>query len=311
MTQQIFTDWKPEHGQLWGQVPLLLKHSLADNPLFSDAALAELIEAYPREHYDLCRMGEVGSNRRYWREGEIGDASGADVMAAVRDGRMWINLRRTMDVDARYRRLLDEIFAELAGRVPGFDTFKHNFGILISSPKAQVYYHADVPGQSLWQIRGVKKVTVYPNIEALLSRADFEEIVLGTTEEEIRYESWFDDYAQVYDLQPGEMLNWPLNCPHKVENHDVVNISVTTEHWTEAVKRNYAVNYANGVLRHRFGITPASTATTGIGYYAKLALAGAWKYGGLQKAHQFKRMVDFKVNPKAADFMTDIPAYQR
>ncbi|MEO1197645.1 MAG: cupin-like domain-containing protein [Pseudomonadota bacterium] len=311
MTQKIFTDWQPKHAALWGQHPLRLKHSLAESPLFSNSALAELISSYPREHYDLLHTAEVGAARREWREGEIGSASGEDVMDAVRDGRMWINLRRVMEVDARYDGVLKDIFAELSSRVPGFDPYKLNLGILISSPKAQVYYHADIPGQSLWQIRGTKRVYVYPTIETLLPKPTLEGIILGSTEEEFDYEPWYDDCAQVVDLEPGEMLHWPLNCPHRVENHDMLNVSLTTEHWTEELKRHYVVNYANGVMRHRFGLTPKGHDTTGLGYYAKLGLAGIWKVAGLQKSKEVKRTVDFRLNPQAADFMLDIPAYQR
>ncbi len=45
------------------------------------------------------------------------------------------------------------------------------------------------------------------------------------------------------------MLHWPLNCPHRVENRDSVNVSLTTEHYTKEIRTSYAVNYANGLLR--------------------------------------------------------------
>jgi len=54
------------------------------------------------------------------------------------------------------------------------------------------------------------------------------------------------------------MVHWPLNCPHRVENEDCLNISVTTEHWTTDLRKQYAVNYANGILRRKFGFTDPS-----------------------------------------------------
>src|SRR5712692_7177672 len=65
-------------------------------------------------------------------------------------------------VDSRYRQLVDRMFEEIAAKVPGFEVPKgHQEGILISSPRAEVYYHADLPSQSLVQIAGRKRVYVY------------------------------------------------------------------------------------------------------------------------------------------------------
>ena len=175
--------------------------------------------------------------------------SGEKTIEAIENGRIWLNLRKVHEVDARYAKLLSDIYGEFEDKVPGLKTFKHNFGILISSPKATVFYHCDVPGQSLWQIAGRKKVYVYPNHEPFLDQATMERIVLGTQEEEVPYETWMDDYAEIYDLKPGEMLHWPLNGPHRVINADCMNISVTTEHYTDAIRKTYSLNYANGIIR--------------------------------------------------------------
>ncbi len=97
-------------------------------------------------------------------------------------------------------------------------TYKHNLGILVSSPGAQVYYHADIPGQALWQIAGRKRVYIYPNTSPFLEPESIENIVMGTQEEEIPYQTWFDAHAEIHDLKPGDMLHWPLNGPHRVVN---------------------------------------------------------------------------------------------
>lgn len=311
MSGSIFTNWPPQTADLFGRHIVKLQHCLHESPLFTDEALAALIENYPRKNYDLAFMGKPGEPRHLWREGEIGSAKGHDIIDAIKTGRMWINLRRVMEVDERYAALLKSIYDELEARVPHFETFKHNFGILISSPNAQVYYHADVPGQSLWQIRGRKRVWVYPNSAPFLRPDQIEAIVLNMTEEEIAYEPWYDDYAEVIDLEPGEMLHWPLNAPHRVVNHDVLNVSITTEHWTADIRKVYAVNYANGVLRRRFGIKNPARHFDGVGPYAKAALVALYKYSGLQRLSEVKRTVDFRIDPVAPGKMVDIPAYVR
>lgn len=305
----IFKSFTDQDKALWGRHTVQLEHTLHEHELFSDEALMDLIDRFPRDKYNLITMGQPGAPRAYWREGEKGDATGADVFEAIANGRLWINLRKVMDVDKRYADLLDEMFEEARGHVPDFETFKRNMGILVSSPGAQVYYHCDIPGQSLWQVRGRKKVYLYPNTAPFLPEPEMEKVILGETEEEIHHESWFDDHATVIELAPGQMLHWPLNAPHRVENLDMLNISITTEHYTDDIRKQYAVRYANGVLRSRLGMQNLSPAIDTPSLYPKMALAAAFKFGGLQKAKAFKHVVDFRVAKDKPDGVMDIPSY--
>jgi len=261
-------------------------------------ALADLIDRYPREQYALVQMGPQGSPRRSWREGDIGGLKGSRVVDAIRQGRMWLNLRNVSHVDARYRELLDEAFDELSRRVPGFSSFNRTSGILISSPNAQVYYHADLPGQSLWQIHGRKRVFVYPNKPPFLTEQQLENIALYEVEVDMHYEPDYDRQAQVFEIGAGDMLHWPLNAPHRVENLDCLNVSMTTEYWTEDIRRSQVINLANGILRYKAGLTPRSRAINGPAFWAKAVLqAGVRRSGLLQKARKARRAIEFKLDP--------------
>lgn len=308
MNNEIISDWKPEYAETYGQENLLLHHRLNETGLFTREALAEVIDRYPNELYNLNTMGFDPENP-VWREGTKGDFSGEQVIDAIERGRMWMNLRSLESVDDRYAKVLNRIFEEFENNVPGFETFKRKFGVLISSPLVQVFYHADVPGQALWQLEGEKRVYVYPNEAPFLKQKDLEGIVMGLTEEEIPYERSFDDGAIVYDLKPGEVLHWPLNCPHRVENKDCLNISVTTEHWTSDLRKQYAVNYANGVLRRKFGMNDLSQDITGLPVYPKAALALAWRKLKIDSNNKFVRMIEFRVDPASDIGITDVPAF--
>lgn len=307
MTHPIFTKWSESNNERFGRSTLHLQHRLAESGLFSHEALARLIEKMPEDHYNINTMGYDHDNP-VWREGTMAGVAGDDVIKAIAKGRMWLNMRKVQEIDKDYARLLRSIYKEFSDNVPGFATFRESLGILISSPKVQVFYHADVPGQSLWQLEGRKNVYIYPNTEPYLTQQALEGIILGDTEEEIPYMPRFDEDAEIYDLGPGEMLNWALNGPHRVVNQDCLNISVTTEHWTSEIRRSYAVNYANGVLRKKFGLSNLSRDINGASVYPKAALAVAWRKLNLNKGDEFVRMVKFAVDPNVENGMRDIEA---
>lgn len=307
MTQQIFTDWTGDLSKKWSHEPLLAHHSLHTHPLYSMEALAELIDRYPRQHYALVQMGPQGSARRTWREGDIGGVKGVDVIKAITAGRMWLNMRNVHAVDARYREILDQIFEEVRDNVGSYETFNRSCGILISSPNAQVYYHADLPGQSLWQLHGRKRVYVYPAEPPFLTEEQLENIALFEVEVDMKYEQAYDQHAQVFEIGGGDMLHWKLNAPHRVENLDCLNVSMTTEHWTESIRRSQMINMANGILRQKAGLKPASRATQGAGFWAKAALqAGIKRSGLLKKERKARRPVQFKLDPEHLGEIIDI-----
>lgn len=310
MGQSIISDWQEDHAAKFSQEDLRLHHRLKDTGLFSLESLSELIDKCPSTHYNLNTMGYDPENP-LWREGIVRKSSGKEVIDSLTKGRIWLNMRGVEEIDSRYKALLDDIFSEFESYVPGFSTFKTRMGILISSPMVQVFYHADIPGQSLWQLEGEKRVFVYPTGDPYMSQKSMEGIILGETEEDIPFHSDFDKAARVYDLKAGEMLHWPLNCPHRIENKNCLNISVTTEHYTNDIRKSYAVNFANGILRRKFGMNSLSPSITSPSAYPKAAMALMWKKLNLGKGSQFKSMIDFTIDPLSESGIVDIPAFAK
>jgi hypothetical protein len=306
----ILTNWQAHHARLFGEHSLQLTHRLADSPLFTDAALARLIEKSPREKYHVNYSQKTPGNPPKRREGEIRNLSGTQVLDVVKTGNIWINLTAPADVDPAYGELLEDIYAEFEDRVPGFKSYKRRLTLLISSPNVSVKYHSDVPGQSLWQVRGEKKLYVYPNKAPFISQPALEKLILGQLREtDMPFEPWFDDYAEIHDLTPGQMIHWPLNGPHRVVNGNMLNVSFTTEHWTDELRKSYAVNYANGIIRGTTGAKSLSQQTMGLSYYAKLGLAAGVKFTPLNPQKQKVYKVDFRVDPKAPEGICDIDGY--
>ena len=113
-----------------------------------------------------------------------------------------------------------------------------------------VYFHVDGPPSFLWHVRGRKRVWVYPHLdERVLSRELLEDVYAGTRQEYVPYRSAFDDDAEVFDLEPGQVAMWPHNAPHRVTNLDSFNVSLVTDHWTPESRRRARLYKANRFLR--------------------------------------------------------------
>lgn len=303
--RDLIANWQPHHEVLFGQHAIKLKHRLVETGLFTREALGRVIERCPKQELGLESISlQNDSPCRVY--GELGSASGLDAIAAIEKGQMWMNIRRLMDWAPEYHDLLNNIFDEFEARMPGLKTFKRNIGVLISSPNAYVPYHADIQGQSLWQISGVKRVFIYPVSDVFVPPRNVEKIMLRETNEDMRYQAWFDECATAVDLNPGEMLTWPLYAPHRVQNHDCLNISVTMEHWTPSIWNAYAVHYGNGVLRRTLGLQNTSTRYEGLHVYPKAALAYLWKKTGKQMSGDVIKRRSFRIDASSATGRIDI-----
>jgi len=238
----------------FGRRTVIGHHGLEHHALFTDQALIDLLDHFPRERLFALSMGtdptQVGENRLALHDG----VSGAELLRAVKNGRLWLNVTRVDRADARYRRLLDGLYQSLAAQVPGFSPDESQGTLLISSPHALVYYHADGPAGVLWHLRGRKRVWVYPALDPrYMKRELLEDIIAGVRHEYLPYETAYDEGAQVYDLEPGQWIAWAQNAPHRVTNLDSVNVSLSTEYFTRASRQRSRVYVANRFFRTHLG----------------------------------------------------------
>ncbi|WP_051580367.1 cupin-like domain-containing protein [Pseudonocardia acaciae] len=300
---RIIQRLEPRHRAVWGRHTVKLRHGLTELDLFSDEVLAALLDTYDEKRLIMHTMADDVST---WKSVARGGVSGRRILDAVRSGRVWINMTDVQDADPRFRELLDAIYAEWAREVPGFNAFKRKIGLLVSSPNARVFYHCDPAGQALWQVRGRKRIYLYPPAPPFLQPAELENVIRSVTAEELSYQPWYDDHAEVYDLEPGQMLHWALNCPHRIDNHDEINVSLTSEHFTPEILRRWAVNYGNGVLRS-LGYTPRSRSVHGAAFWTKVAVTTLWR-ATVQERQSYKRVPEFVPDPDAPNGVRPIAA---
>lgn len=256
-------------GVLPGRGVLHARHRLPSLDLFSDEALADLFDAHPPHDLHLHTMGHCPVAQD-WRRGERGGLSGPELVRAVRQGRLWVIALRIYRHNPTYRALVDALYADLARQVPGFRPFNLSANLLVSSPEAQVYYHADASPTILWHVRGRKRLLLYPAEDArFIRRDDLEAIFAGRRGEEIPFRAEYDQSAEVFTLEPGDFLTWPQSAPHRIENIGGLNVSLSTEFFTPESNLRQAVYNANLYFRERFGLPFRDTRIDGPAAWAK------------------------------------------
>jgi hypothetical protein len=243
-------------------------------------------------------MGEDLEDWRSWRRGSAGTMSGERLLSAVKEGRLWLNLRHANQHLADFSDLCDEIAAEKE-RALKTKVLNRDLGLLISSPNARVFYHLDVPYSSLWQVRGEKRFWLYPRTEPFVRPAWLERCVHGTAEGQMPFNPAWDDVADTRTLTPGEVITWPQNAPHRVDNGPMMNVSVSMEFMTPRARVRANVLHANGLLRTHLGWTPKIQARPGPAMAAKLMLAAAHKGATAHKARAPVLAETFQVDPAA------------
>ena len=264
--------------------------------MFCDEGLVQVLDAYPRDKLGVFTMGEDPVAWTSWKRGTAEGLSGADLLEAVKTGRIWLNLREVNSVMESYAGLAREIFGDIEGYT-GIKTFRHDVGLLISSPNAQVFYHLDATPVTLWQIRGEKRMWVYPRRAPFVTDEAIERIVLRETAEQFAYQPEFDQGAEVRDLTPGVMVSWPQNAPHRLVNGPMLNVSLSIEYLTPEALLRANLIYANGVLRRRLGARPRLREGYGPANLAKFGLARAAKALKLQRPVSTKLGPSFRLEP--------------
>jgi hypothetical protein len=307
MQTAVLTDWSPAKAAGFGKQTVIGQHTLHQRPMFSDAGLADLLDRYPRAAFGIHTMGSKRADKDGFRKGTPGDLSGADLLEAVRRGRLWINLRNANAHLPEYAALCDEMFGELDA-ANGIKTMKRDVGVLISSPNARVFYHLDIPLVTLWQIKGEKTMYVYPRGGKFARDEQIEAIVLREREEEISYDPGFDADAETVHMTPGVVASWPQTAPHRIDNGNCLNVSLSCEFMTMASLVHANALYANGAMRRWWGVNPSIEADSAAAKAVKAAMARGFKLMNSRQSFEQKNAPTFVVDLSAENAVRDLSA---
>jgi len=259
---------------------LPFNHALHGTALFTDEALIRLIDTHPREDLHIHHMRGTCENPVHI-DADIGALTGEQVLAAIQRGKIWLSVVHIEESHAEYARLLNELYDELEAQ-SAIRTLRHTrlANLLISSPAAEVFYHADAQPNVLWHIRGRKKMIVYPPWDARFLSADNRELcLLGMLMDDV-YRPELEAHAVTFDMRPGDAVTWPQSTPHRVVNVEGLNVSISSEHHTRISKRRQRVAAANWFLRNRFGLPTRSLETGGVSALTKRSVYLACRAAG-------------------------------
>ncbi|MDB2439253.1 hypothetical protein N9W89_11100 [Hellea sp.] len=247
---QLSYAWPEEMQSKLGKALFQATHNAHLSPQFSDEKLAELLEAYPREKLGIYRFPTYENASGKAEHGCAPHLTGAEILKAVQTGKIWLNLRAVNREVPEYKALADTIFEDLR-TASGVSTLKEDMGVLISSPNIHVHYHLDIPLVCLVQLRGEKEIIVYPAGDPYVSSDEISDLVLNLKDEQMHYDAAFDSAATVVEMSPGVAVTWPQTAPHRVQNGNSMNVSLSCEFMTpEAILKANAL-HTNAILRKK------------------------------------------------------------
>lgn len=282
---------------LTSQQALHFRHALSSTGLFDDDALARLLDDYPANDIHVTTMtAGAGPDEPIssWRVGTTAGLSGREIMTAVSRGQLWVNVKRLAENSPTYKTILSDLYQKLADHLHCEPPKWQRATLLISSPRASVYYHADSIPNVLWHIRGEKKVFVYPyDNPHFASPEEIEMICSGEAEEQLKYKADFEASAQCFQLRPGQAVTWPQHSPHRVINTQGLNVSLSTEHITPEARRKVNLYRGNRVLR-KMGVQPRINRPDSLAGRTKQALG---VYHSAMKKVRRKAPISFKLTP--------------
>jgi hypothetical protein len=302
MAKRKLVPWTASQAASFGSEIVAAKHHLQDLNLFSDDGLVHFLEAQPRHSLQAFTMGSDPTKYKEWHSVDTAGISAKDILTAVARGKLWLNIHRVHLFHKEYRDLLEEIYAELSTLCPALRTVNRNATLIISSPRALVYYHVDAQPNLLWHIRGKKRLWLYPaNDRTLIDQELMEDIFASFADEEIPYRTEFDQKATVFEIGPGDVLSWPQNSPHRVTNLEGLNVSLSTVHETAESDRRKLVYCANRLFRRSYQLPLRSVRESGIGAYLKRAGFRAFRRAGMVHTPARRAyLAKFRIDPKSS-----------
>jgi hypothetical protein len=237
----------------FGRAPFLIRHHLADHPLFGLPRLVELAQALPGHRVEY-NAGDVAVSQDPTATPRTG-LSVAETIRRIEECRSWMVLKN-VELDPAYRDLLDACLAEVLGIDHPYTRgvgLREAF-IFVSSAGAVTPYHMDPELNFLLQIRGGKQMHVFPGDDrAILSEPELERFHAGAHRNMV-FRDEYQQKARTFELRPGDGLHVPVAHPHWVKvGPEGYSISFSITFLTRLVERQAVLYQLNHAARQKGG----------------------------------------------------------
>jgi hypothetical protein len=229
--------------------PFLIRHRLAEHPLFEFDALRTLCRRLPRGQLHH-RFGVVPVDTNFdtslsrFKEGLSFD----DAIDRLQERQAYVCIYNP-ETDPEYQPVVEGLLAEIAAHSDPLDpviTWYSSY-VFISAHESVTPYHMDREMNFLMQVRGRKTVRLWdPADHEIMSPAQKDYLLSSqAADARPRYLPSFDDKAMVFELQPGLGVHHPFIAPHLVRTGPEPSISFAltyrtrqSDTWTDAHRFN-------------------------------------------------------------------------
>ena len=232
----------------------LMRHRLVEDPRLALPALAALAGRMPSaqvEYYPGDAFSQSGPTN------EVSNGlSAEETVRRILECDSWLVIK-DIGRDAEYAPLMEHCFEALEPDVVATTGAMHmRVGfVFVSSPGAVVPLHWDPEHNVLMQVRGSKRVSVFPD-PSLVPAERHESYHVDQAEFKLARTPDYDACEEIFHLTPGDALHIPLKAPHAVVNDGAASISFSVTWRSEASDRDARLHRANHAVRAMGGRPP-------------------------------------------------------
>lgn len=267
---------KAEFQRCFGLTAFALRHRLAENPLFSVAALEDAAASWMRLNRRdrfVVVGGQTRTDAKFSEMTERDRLSGA--IMALPHSDSYIKISNINAVKPEYDDLMHEALRDaqdLMGRPLLTRVTWAQMTVFMASPNIVTPYHIDHEANFLCQISGEKDVWLFdPNDREVLPDPEIERFYLGDLNG-ANYRDRLQHRGKHFRLVPGVAVHQPPLAPHWVKNGPNMSISVSINFCMRELERRAHIYQVNCMMR-RIGLNPTPP--------GRSSLRDALKAGGM------------------------------
>ncbi|MFT3665073.1 cupin-like domain-containing protein [Piscinibacter sp.] len=246
-------------AQALDRAPLKFRHAMMDHPALSLSNLAQVIPALPAAQVKYA-TNRLSVDQNFEQSFGNANATLEETIEKIRESDSYIMVRAPEShpsFQPLYRELLADTEAIMRAKGVGAQAHGAMLYMFIASPNSVTPFHIDRYSTFLFQFRGSKTVTIFPQWDERVVTHRQRESYIAYDSTELGWTPEMDQFGMPYSFAPGEALHIPFAAGHHVRNGaDDVSISLSIIFNTDETRVWRSAHEWNHWARQR-GFTPA------------------------------------------------------